>query len=335
MSTSADPWAQLTSSALGDDDSDEASDFSDTKIAPGTTDNELGDTEPESGSDDNDDDDDPDDGAGPADAIVPAAPAKAAKSAKAAKPAKARPAKAVKSAKAQKRKAPTDSDDAPGSSGGPAPEPEPASESDAQKTPKKRSKGAGAASSAPSAPSVGSIVTAFKSAGGSAKDDSADKTGKAKPKPKSKPKAKAKPVASTVSNADADADAGAGAVGAPPDAGAGAVGAPPETGGTDGADARDVVVIAMDIIDRGYIRHQGSFATCVAKIRSLVGDTKRNMVWVRNFQMYVPRGSPRFERLVGSADDEQRTLCSFSIEDTTRLPPSLDSIFKFAELDPL
>ena len=91
----------------------------------------------------------------------------------------------------------------------------------------------------------------------------------------------------------------------------------------------------MDIIDRGYIRHQGSFATCVAKIRSLVGDTKRNMVWVRNFQMYVPRGSPRFERLVGSADDEQRTLCSFSIEDTTRLPPSLDSIFKFAELDPL
>ena len=322
MSTSADPWAQLTSSALGDDDSDEASDFSDTKIAAGTTDNELGDTESESGSDDNDNDDTPDDGAGPADAIVPAAPAMSAKPAKAAKSAKARPAKAVKSAKAQKRKAPTDSDDAPG------PESEPAPESDAPKTPKKRSKGAGAASSAPSAPSVGSIVTAFKSAGGSAKDDSADKTGKAKPKPKSKSKAKAKPVASTVSNADADADANA-------DADAGAVGAPPETGGTDGADARDVVVIAMDIIDRGYIRHQGSFATCVAKIRSLVGDTKRNMVWVRNFQMYVPRGSPRFERLVGSADDEQRTLCSFSIEDTTRLPPSLDSIFKFAELDPL
>ena len=99
------------------------------------------------------------------------------------------------------------------------------------------------------------------------------------------------------------------------------------------SDPNDVVVIAMDIIDRGFLRIQGTFDKCLAKIRSLLGDTKRSNVWVRNFQMYVPRCSPRLSTLVGSAEDEQRTLCSFSVDEPTRMPPSLDSIIKFAELD--
>lgn len=100
-------------------------------------------------------------------------------------------------------------------------------------------------------------------------------------------------------------------------------------------DANDVFIMSMDIMERGYLRHQGPYDRCVSRIRSLLGDTKKSMVYVRNFQLYVPRRSPRFKLLVGSDDDEQRTLCSFSIDETTRMPPSLDSIFKFAEPDPL
>lgn len=311
MSATADPWDQLTATSLGDD-SDSASDFSDSKIAAGNTDNEYGDSETDQGSDD-----ESGNGAGPAEPVPPAKPAKA-------KPVKAKPVKAksdgdaAKPAKGQKRKAPADKpESATATATAVAAEGKSDSTPSAAKTPKKRVKtaaasdaatgtgaAAGSAGPATTATSAGPVVLSVKS----------DKAAKAK--------ARAKPKNAKDTTDKPSDDAGASAP---------ALATAPEPAAV--SDPNDVVVIAMDIIDRGFLRIQGPFDKCVAKIRSLLGDTKRSNVWVRNFQMYVPRCSPRFSTLVGSAEDEQRTLCSFSVDEPTRMPPSLDSIIKFAELD--
>lgn len=298
LHTMADPWNEI----LGGDCSDDASDFASDKIAAGDTDPEMSD-----GAETDADNDGASAGpAGPVEPVEPVGPVgptiPAAKPAKTSKAPKPMP-KAVKTAKSS----------------------EPGAEK-TKKASRKRKNDDGKAPKAKPA-GVGPATPASLDAG-----EPTASPKKAQPKKRVKTTETA-PTLPTKPNAIVVAAKLPSA--APTPSAVEGVQTAPSAAAAPSND-RDVFVIAMDVVGGGYIRIQGPFPRCVSRIRALVGnDSKKNLVFVRNFQMYVPRDSPRFSRLVGASDDAQRTIYSFSIDEGTRGAPTLDSIFKFAEPDPL